>query len=71
MENLVKTETPESCLIREIKEEINIDINKACIAPIGFFFIFLFSFTCRIDAIHFQENGREQYYQERQQIEMD
>ena len=33
---LNKNETPESCLIREIKEEINIDISKACIAPIGF-----------------------------------
>ena len=33
---LNKNETPEDCLIREIKEEINIDISKACIAPIGF-----------------------------------
>ena len=29
-------ETPEECLIRELKEEINIDVSKECIAPIGF-----------------------------------
>jgi len=29
-------ETPEECLIRELKEEINIDISNKCIAPIGF-----------------------------------
>ena len=33
---LKTNETPESCLIREIKEEINIDISQECIAPIGF-----------------------------------
>ena len=36
MENLIKTKHLKDCLIREIKEEINIDISKACIAPIGF-----------------------------------
>lgn len=29
-------ETPGACLIRELKEEINVDLNKNCIAPIGF-----------------------------------
>ena len=33
---LDKNETPEHCLIRELKEEIDIDISKECIAPIGF-----------------------------------
>ena len=31
-----KNETPEECLIRELKEEINIDVTNKCIAPIGF-----------------------------------
>ena len=31
-----KNETPEECLIRELKEEINIDVSNKCIAPIGF-----------------------------------
>ena len=51
---LNKNETPEDCLIREIKEEINIDISKACIAPIGFstssyseFDITLLLYICR------------------------
>ena len=68
---LNKNETPEDCLIREIKEEINIDISKACIAPIGFFFIFLFSFTCSIDAIYFKKMERRNITKRRQQIEMD
>ena len=34
--NLDKNETPEHCLIRELKEEIDIDVSKECIAPIGF-----------------------------------
>ena len=29
-------ETPENALIREIKEEIDIDINNKCIAPLSF-----------------------------------
>ena len=29
-------ETPDACLIRELKEEINVDVSKSCIAPIGF-----------------------------------
>ena len=31
-----ENETPEECLIRELKEEINVDVSKKCIAPIGF-----------------------------------
>ena len=31
-----ENETPEECLIRELKEEINIDVSNKCIAPIGF-----------------------------------
>ncbi|MBI1261619.1 MAG: 8-oxo-dGTP diphosphatase MutT [Rhizobiales bacterium] len=29
-------ETPEDCLIRELKEEISIDVAKACLAPLTF-----------------------------------
>ena len=29
-------ETPEECIIRELKEELNIDASNNCIAPIGF-----------------------------------
>ena len=29
-------ETPESAIIREVKEELSIDINKSCIAPLTF-----------------------------------
>ena len=29
-------EVPESALIREIKEELNIDVNNKCIAPLSF-----------------------------------
>ena len=29
-------ETPEKALIREVKEELNIDINNKCIAPLSF-----------------------------------
>ncbi len=29
-------ETPEECIIRELKEELNIDVSYNCIAPIGF-----------------------------------
>jgi len=47
-------ETPDACLIRELKEEINIDVSKSCIAPIGFstssyseFDITLLLYICR------------------------
>ncbi|MBX3504808.1 MAG: 8-oxo-dGTP diphosphatase MutT [Parvibaculum sp.] len=29
-------ETPEACLIRELKEELGIDVAKACLAPLTF-----------------------------------
>ena len=29
-------ETPEECIIRELKEELSIDVSSNCIAPIGF-----------------------------------
>ena len=47
-------ESPESALIREIKEEINIDINNKCIAPLSFsefdykeFQLLLLLYVCR------------------------
>ena len=47
-------ETPDDCLIRELKEEINVDLSKSCIAPIGFstssyseFDITLLLYICR------------------------
>ena len=47
-------ETPDACLIRELKEEINVDVSKDCIAPIGFstssyleFDITLLLYICR------------------------
>ena len=47
-------ETPESALIREIKEEINIDINNKCVAPLSFsefeyeeFQLLLLLYVCR------------------------
>ncbi len=47
-------ETPDACLIRELKEEINVDLSKSCIAPIGFstssyseFDITLLLYICR------------------------
>ena len=29
-------ETPEACLIRELKEELSIDVSEACLAPFTF-----------------------------------
>ena len=47
-------ETPEKALIREVKEELNIDINKKCIAPLSFsefdyknFQLLLLLYVCR------------------------
>ena len=47
-------ETPEKALIREIKEELNIDINNKCIAPLSFsefdyknFQLLLLLYVCR------------------------
>jgi len=47
-------ETPEKTLIREVKEELNIDINNKCIAPLSFsefdynnFQLLLLLYICR------------------------
>ena len=47
-------ETPEKALIREVKEELNIDINDKCIAPLSFsefdyknFQLLLLLYVCR------------------------
>lgn len=47
-------ETPEIALKRELKEELNIDTNEACFAPITFttfnykdFYLVMFLFVCR------------------------
>ena len=47
-------ETPEIALKRELKEELNIDTNEACLAPITFttfdyrdFYLVMFLFVCR------------------------
>ena len=49
-----KGETPETALIREAKEELNIDINNKCIAPLSFsefdykqFQLLLLLYVCR------------------------
>tara|TARA_B100000524_G_C23633349_1_gene364010 strand:- start:453 stop:869 length:417 start_codon:yes stop_codon:yes gene_type:complete len=49
-----KGEVPELALIREIKEELNIDINHKCIAPLSFsefdykeFYLLLLLYVCR------------------------
>ena len=49
-----KGETPEKALIREIKEELNININNKCIAPLSFsefdykdFQLLLLLYICR------------------------
>ena len=49
-----KGETPTSALIREAKEELNIDINNKCIAPLSFsefdynqFQLLLLLYVCR------------------------
>ena len=47
-------ETPEKALVREVKEELNIDINNKCIAPLSFsefdykkFQLLLLLYICR------------------------
>ena len=47
-------ETPQNALVREIKEELNIDINNKCIAPLSFsefnykeFQLLLLLYVCR------------------------
>ena len=47
-------ETPKKALIREVKEELNIDINNKCIAPLSFsefdyeeFHLLLLLYICR------------------------
>ena len=49
-----KGETPENALIREVKEELNVDINNKCIAPLSFsefdykkFHLLLLLYICR------------------------
>ena len=49
-----KNETPENALIREVKEELNVDINNKCIAPLSFsefdyknFHLLLLLYICR------------------------
>ena len=49
-----KDETPENALIREVKEEINVNINNKCIAPLSFsefdyknFHLLLLLYICR------------------------
>ena len=49
-----KDETPENALIREVKEELNVDINNKCIAPLSFsefdyknFHLLLLLYICR------------------------
>ena len=49
-----KNESPESTLIREIKEELNININQKCVAPLTFsefdykeFNLLLLLYVCR------------------------
>ena len=49
-----KGETPENAVIREVKEELNIDISQKCIAPLTFtefdyknFYLLLLLYVCR------------------------
>ena len=49
-----KGESPENALVREVKEELNIDINNKCIAPLTFsefnyekFQLLLLLYVCR------------------------
>ena len=49
-----KGESPENALVREVKEELNIDINNKCVAPLTFsefnyekFHLLLLLYVCR------------------------
>ena len=49
-----KNETPENAIIREVKEELDVDINNKCIAPLSFsefdykkFQLLLLLYVCR------------------------
>jgi 8-oxo-dGTP diphosphatase len=49
-----RNETPENAIIREVKEELNVDINNKCIAPLSFsefdykkFQLLLLLYVCR------------------------
>ena len=49
-----KNESPENAIIREVKEELNVDINNKCIAPLSFsefdykeFQLLLLLYVCR------------------------
>ena len=49
-----KNETPENAIIREVKEELNVNINNKCIAPLSFsefnykkFQLLLLLYVCR------------------------
>ena len=49
-----KNEAPENAIIREVKEELNVDINNKCIAPLSFsefdykkFQLLLLLYVCR------------------------
>ena len=49
-----KDETPENAIIREVKEELNVNINNKCIAPLSFsefdyenFHLLLLLYICR------------------------
>ena len=48
-------ETPENALIRELKEELDIDVSESCLAPVTFashcydnFHLVMFLYVCRI-----------------------
>ena len=49
-----KNESPENAIIREVKEELNVDINNKCIAPLSFsemmynnFYVVVLLYVCR------------------------
>jgi 8-oxo-dGTP diphosphatase len=52
---LAPGETPEAALIRELKEELDLDVTQSCLAPIGFashayedFHLLMPLFACRV-----------------------
>ena len=49
------SETPENALIRELKEELDIDVSESCLAPLTFashcydnFHLVMFLYVCRV-----------------------